>query len=61
MGGVSTAEDALELIMAGATAVAVGTANFNDPMSTIKIIDGIEEYMKNNGVADIKELIGCVR
>ena len=61
MGGIRTAEDALEMIMVGASAVAVGTANFNDPYTTIKVIDGIREYMEKNNVADIKELIGCVR
>ncbi len=61
MGGITCAEDALEFIMAGATAVAVGTANFHDPMTTIKVIDGIEAYMKQNDVEDIHELIGCVR
>lgn len=61
MGGVSTVEDALELIMAGATAVAVGTANFYNPYATVEIIDGIEKYMIENGVSDIHELIGCVK
>ena len=61
MGGIRTAEDVLEMIMVGASAVAVGTANFNDPYTTIKVIDGIREYMEKNNVADIKELIGCVR
>ncbi len=61
MGGIACAEDALEFIMAGATAVAVGTANFHDPMTTIKVIDGIEEFMKKNGICDIQELIGCVK
>lgn len=61
MGGVSTTEDAIELIMAGATAVAVGTANFYNPYATVEIIDGIEEYMTENGVSDIHELIGCVK
>lgn len=61
MGGVRNAEDALEFIMAGATAVAVGTANFNDPLTTIKVIEGIEEYMVTHNVKDINELIGCVR
>ncbi|MGN0316446.1 MAG: dihydroorotate dehydrogenase [Lachnospira sp.] len=61
MGGVRNAEDALEMIMAGATAVAVGTANFNDPLTTIKVIEGIEEYMVTHNVRDINELIGCVR
>ena len=61
MGGISTAEDALEFILAGATAVSVGTANFADPQATVKIIDGIEAYMKAQGVADINELIGAVQ
>lgn len=61
MGGVATTEDALEMIMAGATAVAVGTANFNNPYATSMIIDGIEEYMVKNGIKDIKDLIGCVK
>ena len=61
MGGVTDYEDALELIMAGATMVAVGTSNFNNPSTTIEVIDGIENYMKNNNVLDIHELIGCVK
>lgn len=60
MGGIRTAEDALEFIMAGATMVAVGTANFNNPAATIEVIDGIEQFMKENHVEDIHELIGCV-
>lgn len=61
MGGITCAEDALEFIMAGATMVSVGTANFNDPQTTIKVIEGIRSYCAKNGVSDIKELIGCVR
>lgn len=61
MGGVMTAEDALEFVMAGASAVAVGTANFHNPYATVEIIKGIEEYMKKNNVNDINELIGCVK
>ena len=61
MGGVATAEDALEFIMAGATAVAVGTANFHNPYATLEIIKGIEEYMQAGGIEDINELIGCVK
>ncbi len=61
MGGVMTAEDALEFIMAGASAVAVGTANFHNPYATVEIIKGIEDYMKKNNVNDINELIGCVK
>ena len=61
MGGISTAEDALEFIMAGAAMVAVGTANFNNPAATTDVIDGIAEFMDKNGVKDINELIGCVK
>ena len=61
MGGVMNTEDALEMIMAGATAVAVGTANFHNPYATVEIIKGIEEYMQANGVEDINALIGCVK
>lgn len=61
MGGIANADDALEFIMAGATAVSVGTANFNDPCTTIKVIDGIKEYMLKYGVKDIAELSGCVK
>jgi dihydroorotate dehydrogenase (NAD+) catalytic subunit len=61
MGGVANTEDALELIMAGASAVAVGTANFYNPYATVEIIDGIERYMIENNISDINELIGCVK
>jgi len=61
MGGISTYEDALEFIMAGATMVAVGAMNFINPDTTIKVIDRIEDYMTRNGVSDINELIGCVK
>ena len=61
MGGVMNTEDAVEMIMAGATAVAVGTANFHNPYATVEIIKGIEEYMQTNGVDDINTLIGCVK
>ena len=60
MGGIACAEDALEFIMAGASMVAVGTANFNNPGATIEIIEGIEDYMREYHVDDINELIGCV-
>ena len=60
MGGIMTAEDAIEMILAGATAVSVGTANFVNPQATMEIVDGIEEYMKKYHVNDIKELIGAV-
>ncbi len=61
MGGIATAEDALEFIMAGAAAVSVGTANFYNPRATVEIVEGIEAYMENHGVEDINTLIGCVR
>ncbi len=60
MGGIRNAEDALEFIMAGAAAVAVGAANFTDPYTTVKVIEGIERYMKDNKVSSLKELVGCV-
>ena len=61
MGGISTAEDALEFIMAGATAVSVGTANFMNPAATIDVIEGIKDYMRRHQIEDIQELIGCVK
>ena len=60
MGGIMNADDAIEMILAGATAVSVGTANFTDPTVTEKIVAGIGEYMKKYHVKDIKELIGAV-
>jgi len=61
MGGIATAEDALEFIMAGATAVSVGTANFYNPYATVEIAAGIEEYLRRTGTEDINTLIGCVK
>ena len=61
MGGIVTAEDALEFILAGARAVSVGTANFFRPEATLEVVRGIEEYMEKNGVKHIQELIGAVR
>lgn len=61
MGGICNAEDALEFILAGATAVAIGTANFHNPYATVETVDGISEYMEKNGIQDIKDLIGAVR
>lgn len=61
MGGIATPEDALEFIMAGATAVSVGTANFFNPYATMEVVDGIEAYLERTKVTDIKELIGCVK
>lgn len=59
MGGIVTVEDALEFILAGATAVAVGTGNFLNPGATIEIIQGLEKYCLDNGIADISELVGA--
>ena len=61
MGGIASAEDALEFIMAGASAVAVGAMNFHDPYTTEKVVSGIEEYMTTYKVDDINDLIGCVK
>ena len=61
MGGIRTAEDALEFIMAGATAVSVGTANFINPATTLEVVDGIKTYMERHQINDINELIGCVK
>lgn len=60
MGGITCAEDALEFIMAGASMIAVGTANFNNPSVTEDIINGIEKYMRKHKISDINDLIGCV-
>lgn len=61
MGGIANAEDALEFIMAGATAVSVGAMNFVNPYTTVETIEGIETFMKKNQVEDINSLIGCVK
>ena len=60
LGGICTAEDAIEFLMAGATAIEVGTANFIDPAVTIKIIDGMEDWCKRHGIKDINEIIGII-
>ncbi|MFV0344606.1 MAG: dihydroorotate dehydrogenase [Anaerocolumna sp.] len=60
MGGIMNWEDAIEFLMAGASAVAVGTANFINPTATMEVIDGIEAFMQKNNIEDIHELIGCV-
>ena len=60
MGGIQNTEDALEFLMAGATMVAVGTANFFNPCATIEIIDGLERYVKEEGLSSITDIIGCV-
>ena len=60
-GGIATATDALEFIMAGARAVQVGTATFRNPMAPIEVLDGIERFMRDEGVGDIAELVGAAR
>jgi len=60
-GGIRTASDAIEFMIAGATAVAVGTASFIEPDSAVRIIDGIKKYCVRKGISDIKELIGCLK
>ncbi len=60
MGGVMTGEDAIELMMAGATMVAVGTANFHDPGATMKVLEGIRQYMDRYQIRDVNEIIGCM-
>lgn len=60
MGGIVCAEDAIEFMMAGATAVSVGTANFRNPRVTEEIVSGIETFMRENHIDDIREIIGCV-
>ncbi|MBQ8031906.1 MAG: dihydroorotate dehydrogenase [Butyrivibrio sp.] len=60
MGGISNYEDAIEFIMAGATAIAVGAANFHNPYATVEIVEGIERYMQEQGIEDINEIRGIV-
>lgn len=61
MGGIATAEDAIEFMMAGATGVSIGTANFANPRATLEVIEGIERFMKEQKIEDIREIIGCVK
>lgn len=61
MGGIATAEDAIEFMLAGATAVAVGTANFNDPSAALHVIEGIETYCVEQGVSAVADLVGALR
>lgn len=61
MGGIACAEDALEFLLAGASAVAVGCMNFHDPETTHRVIDGISDYLSRHGCADVREIIGAVR
>ncbi len=60
LGGISTATDAIEFMMAGATAIEIGTANFIDPTVTIKVRDGINEWLDEHGCKDVHEIIGCL-
>jgi dihydroorotate dehydrogenase (NAD+) catalytic subunit len=61
MGGIMTAADALEFLVAGATMVAVGTANFINPRAPLDVLDGIEAFMKENKISDIREIIGSLK
>ena len=61
MGGVYTPEDALEMIIAGATAVAVGTANFTDPSTAVRVVAGIEQWLREHNLAAVDDLVGTVR
>lgn len=60
LGGIMTAEDAIEFIMAGASAIEIGTANFIDPTVTIKVADGIDEWLSRHGIKNLKDIIGAV-
>ena len=60
MGGIACAEDAIEFLLAGASAVSVGTANFHNPAVTMEVVDGIEAYMKKNGFEHVKDMVGIV-
>ena len=61
LGGICNATDAIEFLMAGASAIQIGTANFLDPTVTIKVREGINEWLDNHGVKDVKEIIGVVK
>lgn len=61
MGGIANAEDAIEFMMAGATAVSIGAMNFINPYTTVETVAGIEKFMQEKGIADINEIIGCVK
>lgn len=60
MGGIACASDAIEFLMAGASAVSVGTANFHNPYASVDIANGIREFLESHGILDIHEIIGCV-
>ncbi len=61
MGGIATASDAIEFLLAGASAIEVGTYNFVDPTATVKIVDGIEDYMRRHGFASVGDLVGALQ
>jgi dihydroorotate dehydrogenase (NAD+) catalytic subunit len=61
MGGIQNAADAIEFMLAGATAVAVGTANFYEPQTTLQVIAGIREFMRKHGLQDVREITGSVK
>ena len=61
MGGIQNGEDAVEFLLAGATAVSVGTASFHNPMAAAETVRGIEDYMRTYGIEDVNQLIGAVR
>ncbi|MDE6981039.1 MAG: nitronate monooxygenase, partial [Lachnospiraceae bacterium] len=61
MGGIMTAEDAVEMMLAGAAAVSVGTANFHNPGVTVEIIEGMKNYLREQGIQQIKDIVGIVR
>ena len=60
MGGIACASDAIEFLMAGASAVSVGTANFHNPYASVEIANGIREFLESHGISDIHDIIGCV-
>ncbi|MBR0377520.1 MAG: dihydroorotate dehydrogenase [Lachnospiraceae bacterium] len=60
MGGIACASDAIEFLMAGASAVSVGTANFHNPYASVEIANGIREFLENHGIGDVHDIIGCV-
>ena len=60
LGGISSARDAIEFMMVGATAIEIGTANFLDPAVTIKVRDGINEWLDRHGCQSVTEIIGCI-
>ena len=61
MGGITRAEDAIEFFLAGATAVAIGTANFINPRASVQILEGIQSYLIKRGYHDIRQIIGAAR